>query len=615
MRPISVRIAAFASLLLAVPAVAADILLPPVPFGATLHAQFALTTTSGQGLSGVPVTITPLNGCGTLAGGGTSMTVVTNGSGTAAFDFVAGNKVGNCRIEGRNGNTVGYAATSVFNPADLAVVEFGSSTPRMKELHTSTTGASFKLWATALDERGSRLPLHQAPVSVQVVPDDNGASAAVRRVGDAVAGPLTDTGTFALLLDTNATAGIYDLLVNVSGVVRPFRIVQTLDMAKPAATKPVAGLPLTMEPLTVSIASGAPATCAITSVSYRAPGAWPSNTPTRGPFLAGLLDIGWANCGLQTIPLRIDFAQDVAAGSTFWTALLGVPATASAMWRPQPTTVAGKSVTVQVNQQDVFGNPFTAAVALPGTAPTSPSRPAVKDLWWSGLQENGWGMSIMQSADRSNLFPVIFAYDDNGAPTWWATGGWWDLAGNVFHLGVVQPRGTAWHAFDPSLLAIGMERGRAELSFTDGEHATFDYRIDGRTGRKTLQRQAFGVPSSASVPDVGGMWWGGSAQAGWGISVAQQEATLFCVWYTYDDRGYPTWVVMPGGTWTSANTYEGRVYRTHSSGWLAQTYDPSKFTVNDVGSYRLRFSGIAATFDYTIDGRAGTIAIARQAPF
>jgi len=60
-----------------------------------------------------------------------------------------------------------------------------------------------------------------------------------------------------------------------------------------------------------------------------------------------------------------------------------------------------------------------------------------------------------------------------------------------------------------------------------------------------------------------GLWWN-PANSGWGISITQHAGgQMFVVWFTYDAAGSPTWFVMPGGTWTTSDTYDGRIYRTN----------------------------------------------------
>ena len=94
----------------------------------------------------------------------------------------------------------------------------------------------------------------------------------------------------------------------------------------------------------------------------------------------------------------------------------------------------------------------------------------------------------------------------------------------------------------------------------------------------------------------------------------QQYKSLFSVWFTYDAQGQPTWFVMPAGTWTSPSTYEGKLYRTTGSPWLGQVYDPAVLKVIEVGSYKMKFLGDTATFDYSVDGVPGTMPLVRQ-PF
>jgi hypothetical protein len=110
------------------------------------------------------------------------------------------------------------------------------------------------------------------------------------------------------------------------------------------------------------------------------------------------------------------------------------------------------------------------------------------------------------------------------------------------------------------------------------------------------------------------MWWGGLQQNGWGMAVLQQYRTLFSIWFTYDASGAPTWFVMPAGYWSDAQTYEGRIYRAAGASWLGRAYDPAVFRTTDVGTFRLRFAGDNATFDYMIEGKGGTLPLTRQ-PF
>ena len=161
---------------------------------------------------------------------------------------------------------------------------------------------------------------------------------------------------------------------------------------------------------------------------------------------------------------------------------------------------------------------------------------------------------------------------------------------------------------------VGSVRGSLTITFIDASNATLDYAIDGNPGHKVIEREIFGNGAPSAV-DYSDLWWGGTSQNGWGMTILQQGTTLFPVWYTYDANGNPFWYVMPGGTWNAAgDTYSGNMYRTTSSPWIVGRYDATQLSVISAGTYSLRFSGTGATFSYTADGHSGSMALVRE-PF
>ena len=236
-----------------------------------------------------------------------------------------------------------------------------------------------------------------------------------------------------------------------------------------------------------------------------------------------------------------------------------------------------------------------------------------QDMWWGGSAENGWGMSIVQHADT--LFSVLYAYDAAGKPTWYVMpGGTWDADKRVYSGPVYFPHGTPFTDYRAADFSAGDPVGHATLRFVDGGNAELEFIVGATTVRKRITRQVFGLPENATLTGLGDMWWGGPAQNGWGLAVLQQYRALFSVWFTYDAAGMPTWFVLPTGFWRDAQTYEGRIYRAAGSQWLGKAYDASAFRTTDVGFYRLHFANGALTFDYTIEGRSGTMPVVRQ-PF
>lgn len=234
-----------------------------------------------------------------------------------------------------------------------------------------------------------------------------------------------------------------------------------------------------------------------------------------------------------------------------------------------------------------------------------------QDMYWAGSAENGWGMSVVQHGEM--LFSVIYAYDDAGKPTWYVMpNGDWSSSHTSFTGPLYHPAGSPYTAYDTSRFVPGEAVGTATLAFTGYATATLFFTINGTSGQKSLSRQSFGAADPSFAASYGDMWWGGAAQNGWGIAMLQQGSAIFGVWFTYGDAGSPTWFVMPSGAWTDASTWEGHVYRTTSSPWLGRPYDASALRVTDAGTFRVRFGSAGATFDYTIDGRAGTLPLSRQ---
>ena len=89
-----------------------------------------------------------------------------------------------------------------------------------------------------------------------------------------------------------------------------------------------------------------------------------------------------------------------------------------------------------------------------------------------------------------------------------------------------------------------------------------------------------------------GLWWAGTAQNGWGMSVVQHDHKLFNVLFVYDADGKPVWYVQPAHTWGNGFGGQGggSAYLPRGTPWYA--YDASKLVVGPpVGSASLIFKG------------------------
>ena len=110
-------------------------------------------------------------------------------------------------------------------------------------------------------------------------------------------------------------------------------------------------------------------------------------------------------------------------------------------------------------------------------------------------------------------------------------------------------------------------------------------------------------PEGVPVSPLQGMWWGGPAESGWGMSIAQHGDGLFNVIYAYDDYGNPTWYVMPYVVWNDSRTsFTGPVYSPRGSPYYLW-FDPDVYSPGgEVGSVNVRFDGPEAVLSFSTNG-------------
>ena len=229
------------------------------------------------------------------------------------------------------------------------------------------------------------------------------------------------------------------------------------------------------------------------------------------------------------------------------------------------------------------------------------------DLWWAGTAEDGWGMTVQQHGNVQ--FNVFFVYDGTGKPIWYAMpGGTWNSDFTAFSGGLAKPTSAPLNAYDKTMFQPGMQVGTMTITYLSANTARLNYTINGVSGQKNIQRQVFGPSDNTPGLNVGDMWWAGTAQDGWGVSITQQFRTLFAAWYSYDQAGNVTWHTLPGGSW-NGNTYSGVLATATSSAWLGATYDPSKFKAAAMGTVSFAFTdanNAVMSYTFTAGPFAGT---------
>jgi len=112
------------------------------------------------------------------------------------------------------------------------------------------------------------------------------------------------------------------------------------------------------------------------------------------------------------------------------------------------------------------------------------------DLWWAGESESGWGLNLIQHPSH-NIFAVMYTYDLDRRPMWLVmAGGAWAspllFSGKFYRVTGPPPTGP----FDP-LKVSRVEVGTATLTFTDRDHGTFIFSVNGVQVSKAITRTPF----------------------------------------------------------------------------------------------------------------------------
>ena len=540
-----------------------------------------------------PVHFSVPDGCGTLY----STDYNSDADAIAYLPTFVGNRSGPCAVVATLGLDTITFNYLVYTGSDLTLTPLPSST-----LYP-TAGQPFQV--------GLNMTLHGIPMVNEFVAffvhgTPGGASASIPDYTRA-----DSSGTASVTAVANGTGGNYTISAIVDGVTQTFSVVQLPQGT--SAQRIGAPSPSGLGSINASLFT-TQSSCAFVQSQFLAASALPaaSTPPHEYVFPFGLMSFRADNCGAgQGVDFVIDYPQPLPPTAVFWR-FGPTPDNRAAHWYPMTdATFSGTQVHFHVVDGGLGDDDLTANGSIAALGGVMTAGGVWQDMWWSGPAENGWGMSVFQH--RDTLFAVIYAYDATGNPTWYVMpGGAWNPDQTVYSGSLYTPTGTPFFSYDASRLSVGAAVGTIALTFTGSNSGALDYTINGVTGHKSIQRQEFGVPDGTHTGTLGDMWWGGTSQNGWGIAVLHQYNTLFPVWFTYDASGKATWYVMPGGTWTSTDTYEGRVYRTTGSPWAGAQYDPTRLQVFDVGTYRIRFTGDNASFGYTVDGHSGTIPLVRE---
>ncbi|HEX7403967.1 MAG TPA: cytochrome c [Usitatibacter sp.] len=127
----------------------------------------------------------------------------------------------------------------------------------------------------------------------------------------------------------------------------------------------------------------------------------------------------------------------------------------------------------------------------PVSGPPPPPSPQFdySDLWYNAA-ESGWGLNLVQHAPSNNVFGVIYTYEAPNRPVWYVIpGGTWTsstiFTGSLYHVTGSPANVASFKLGDVTPV------GSATLAFTDANHASFTYTVNGAQVTKSVQRQPF----------------------------------------------------------------------------------------------------------------------------
>ena len=225
------------------------------------------------------------------------------------------------------------------------------------------------------------------------------------------------------------------------------------------------------------------------------------------------------------------------------------------------------------------------ALSVTTSTTTPPPSSNYSDIWWNP-SESGWGLTIADH--ETQLFAVWYTYRQDGSPTWFVIpGGTFSQGRRIFTGDIYQTTGPRYDAasFNPNAVTV-TRVGNMSLDFAPpglaAGSALFSYTIGSVSGAKQVQRQPFGNAAPAWGADVTDIWWN-AAESGWGLTLAQHGNNVFGAWFTYDAAGQPLFIVMPGVTFSGAESFSGPIYTTRGP-YYGGTFDPSRVTVTNAGN-------------------------------
>ncbi len=230
-------------------------------------------------------------------------------------------------------------------------------------------------------------------------------------------------------------------------------------------------------------------------------------------------------------------------------------------------------------------------------------------LWWAGIAEDGWGMSLTQHGNL--LFAAIYTYDAGKNPIWYVIPNCplttTSCTGDVFKVTGATPPTQVWNGNSRVVEKVGT----GSLAFASTSAGTFSFTINGITASKAITLQPLASGTTPPAIDYTDLWWN-TNESGWGLSISQQFGIVFAAWYTYDDAGKPVWYVAPRCE-LSGTACTSDFYRVSGGTAITAAWNAADKVAVKAGTMTLSFTdAVNGTMRYTIGSTDYIRVITRQ---
>ena len=269
-----------------------------------------------------------------------------------------------------------------------------------------------------------------------------------------------------------------------------------------------------------------------------------------------------------------------------------------------------------------------ASVAPPPPPPPPTVFGNFQGLWWNDPDgsEPGWGINLNHQGDT--IFATWFTFGLAGQPLWLvASATSTPTAPNAFSGDLLTFSGSRFDAFDQTKV-VSAPAGSLNVTFSDIDHASFDYTVAGQSQTKQIKREPLNASPMAScvwgaqsdlalATNYQDLWYAfpADSEKGWGVNFTHQGDTIFATWFTYGMDGQPLWLVASiSNTPAQPSVYAGTLNKvTSGPPFNAVPFDFAAIKFQAEGTLTVTFrDGNFATFDYTIDGVKQTKQITRD---